>query len=59
MASPKEPGHRVTLRLNDDLYASVLKLAKAERRPIAAWLKLAIQDAVDAREAPPAPPKRR
>ena len=44
----EEPGHRVTLRLSDELYAAVLRIAKQERRPVAAWLKLAIQDAVDA-----------
>lgn len=44
----EESGHRVTLRLSDELYAAVLRIAKQERRPVAAWLKLAIQDAVDA-----------
>jgi hypothetical protein len=41
-------GHRISLRISDDLYAQVVKLAQRDRRPIAGWIKILIEDAVNA-----------
>lgn len=39
---------RISLRLSDELYAQVLNLAKRDRRRVAAWITILIEDAVTA-----------
>lgn len=41
-------GHRISLRISDELYAQVVKLAQRDRRPVAGWIKILIEDAVNA-----------
>jgi hypothetical protein len=42
------PGHRISLRISDELYAQVRKLAERDRRAVATWIKILIEDAVSA-----------
>lgn len=42
------PGHRISLRLSDELYAQVRKLAERDRRAVATWIKILIEDVVSA-----------
>lgn len=54
------PGHRISLRISDELYAQVVKLAQRDRRPVAGWIKILIEDAVNAaREGPASPGTRK
>jgi hypothetical protein len=39
-------GERVSLRLSDELYAQIERLATADRRTVASWIRLRIEDAV-------------
>lgn len=53
-------GHRISLRISDELYAQVVKLAQRDRRPVAGWIKILIEDAVNAaREGPTSPGTRK
>lgn len=40
------PGKRITIRVSDELYEAIDKLAKRDRRTIAGWLKIVAEDAV-------------
>jgi hypothetical protein len=41
-------GKRITIRISDELYDAIDKLAKRDRRTIAGWLKIVAEDAVAA-----------
>ncbi len=41
-------GQRVSLRLSDELYAQIERLATADRRTVASWIRLRVEDAVAA-----------
>jgi hypothetical protein len=36
------------LRISEELYAQVRKLAERDRRPVVTWIKILIEDAVSA-----------
>jgi predicted transcriptional regulator len=50
MAKRKKP-HPTMVRLDAELYARVETLAKADRRPVATFLKLVIADAISAQSS--------
>jgi hypothetical protein len=39
-------GRRISIRVTDEVYAQVARLAKHDRRTVAGWVKLAIEDAI-------------
>jgi predicted transcriptional regulator len=50
MAKRKKP-HAATIRLDPELYERVETLARADRRPVASYLKLVIADAIGAQSS--------
>jgi predicted DNA-binding protein len=47
----KRKPHAATIRLDADLYERVETLAKADRRPVASYLKIVIADAISAQSS--------
>ena len=47
----KRKPHAATIRLDAELYERVETLAKADRRPVASYLKLVIADAISAQSS--------
>jgi predicted transcriptional regulator len=50
-AMQKRKPHAATIRLDAELYERVEILAKADRRPVATYLKLVIADAIGAQSS--------
>jgi predicted transcriptional regulator len=47
MSKRKKP-HATTIRVDPDLWERIEQLARADRRPVASYLKLVIADAISA-----------
>jgi predicted transcriptional regulator len=47
MSKRKNP-HATTIRVDPDLWERIEQLARADRRPVASYLKLVIADAISA-----------
>jgi predicted transcriptional regulator len=45
------PGHRISLRVSDELYQAISELAKHDRRPLTMWVRQRLEDAVAAARA--------
>lgn len=41
-------GRRISIRVSEDLHDQIMRLAKRDRRTVAGWVKIAIEDAVAA-----------
>jgi len=40
------PGHRISLRVSDELYQALSDLAERDRRPLTMWVRQRLEDAV-------------
>jgi predicted transcriptional regulator len=45
------PGHRISLRVSDELYQAIAELAERDRRPLTMWVRQRLEDAVAAARA--------
>ena len=49
--------HSVTLRLDDDIMAVLVRMAEGERRPVASMARILLEESLEAREGKhPGPP---